>query len=198
MRKATILLVVGLAVVSGAATASAEEPDRSRKLQLALTVVPMAFGRFTSVPGGMKMTEDGAFAYGLDVAAGYEVLPGLSLGVAPQMLLHVKPKTDDGSAYKELDLLARLAYTFRLVDTLAIYAEALPGYSFLLPAGDGNSATGLVVAFGAGAMLDLGARAFALVGGGYQLGFQKVTFDGVTQDNRTKFVRLTIGGGVRF
>ena len=46
--------------------------------------------------------------------------------------------------------------------------------------------------------MDLGDRAFVNLGAGYQIGFQKVSQADLNLDNRTKYVRVVLGGGVRF
>ena len=56
--------------------------------------------------------------------------------------------------------MARLAYTFPVVETIGLYVEALPGYSTHQPAG-GTSAKGFVLAFGAGADMEITNRIFA-------------------------------------
>jgi len=157
----------------------------------------MALGRFISTPGGMRADQQAAFAAGAGISVGYEILPGLSVGLAPQYIYNVKVKDEAGSAAKELDAMARIAYTYTLTEGTGLYAEVLPGYSIILPP-DGSKPAGFVVAAGVGAILDMGEHAFANFGAGYQLGFQNVATDAGTSQTRTKFVRISIGGGYRF
>jgi opacity protein-like surface antigen len=168
----------------------------SRKFEVGLAFLPMALGKFTYSPGGSPKTVDAAFAYGAGLSISYQVLPGLFVGFAPQYTYNVKDKTSSDTA-KQLDLLARVAYAYRPVDTIAIYAEVLPGYSQILPPA-GITATGFVLAFGAGTAMDLSDRFFANVGLGYQMGFQNRAENGLSLETRTKFVRVALGGGVRF
>jgi len=157
----------------------------------------MVLGRFISTPGGMRSDQQAAFAYGGGFNINYEVLPGLSVGLAPQYIYNVKVKEDAGDAAKEVDGLLRIAYTHMVTEGTGLYVEALPGYSIILPP-DGSKPVGFVVAFGAGLNIDMSEHAFANFGAGYQLGFQNVATDAGTSETRTKFVRVSIGGGVRF
>ena len=183
-----------------ATEASASPPDAAaphRHFTVGLSLVPMALGRFISTPGGMRADQQAAFAYGGSLNINYEILAGLSVGLAPQYIYNVKVKEEAGDAAKEFDAMLRIAYTHTLVEGTGVYVEVLPGYSIILPP-NGSKPAGLVVAFGAGANIDLNERAFANFGTGYQLGFQNVSTDAGTSETRTKFVRITIGGGFRF
>ena len=45
--------------------------------------------------------------------------------------------------------------------------------------------------------MDLGDRAFVNLGAGYQLGYQTVSQVDMTLDNRTRYLRVVLGGGIR-
>jgi hypothetical protein len=209
MRKASTL--VGLTLIALAATARAQEsvpaaappaaaelPAPSpRRAQLGLSFMPMAVGKFISSTAAMTSTQDASFAFGVGVSASYVVWAGLSVGVAPQAIFNVQPKEGSIGAAKQYDLMARVAYTVSVVDTIAVYAEVLPGYSFILPPA-GERAQGPVVAFGAGGSMDLSDRTFLNLGVGYQIGYQKLPAVDANADARTKYVRVVLGGGVRF
>ena len=94
--------------------------------------------------------------------------------------------------------MARVAYELRPVDSIAVYAEVLPGYSRLVPSDDASPSSGLVVAFGLGCAADLTDRFFISLGAGYQLGFQNQPAGVRTHELRTKYVRVALSGGVRF
>jgi hypothetical protein len=182
--------------VAGDVTAAPLATPKARRFQLGLAFLPMAKGRFTASPGGTPKTVDAAFAYGVSLSASYEVLRGLWVGLAPQFTLNVKDKKSPDVA-KELDILARVAYAYRPVDTITVYAEVLPGYSLILPPG-GGVAKGFVVAFGAGTAMDFTDRYFANIGLGYQIGYQNRMEESTKLQTRTSYVRVTLGGGVRF
>ena len=56
----------------------------------------------------------------------------------------------------------------------------------------------LVLAIGAGCAMDMTDRFFINIGAGYQIGFQSQD-EGIHQmELRTRYVRLAMGGGVKF
>jgi hypothetical protein len=221
MRKASTL--IGLMLVALGASARAEEvapapppppavvapiPDtappapRPRRIKVGLSFLPMGIGKITEPVGGTSIEGDALLAYGVGLSASFRVIAGLELGIAPQIVYNVNYKTYPSpivapSAGKETDLMARVAYTFPIVETIGLYVAALPGYSSITQPGT-KSASGFVLAFEGGAEMALTDRIFANLGGGYQLGFQSVTVSGTKLDDRTKYVRLNLGGGVRF
>jgi hypothetical protein len=182
-----------------AAPAAAPPP---RRIAIGLSLLPMAVGKFTTPVGAMETTGDASFAYGVGLSASILLIRGLSVGLAPQVIYNVQDKVNPSQlaapgAAKEYDLMARVAYAFPIVDTIALYLEVLPGYSLIIqPAA--NTSKGLVLGFGGGVTMDLTDRIFANLGIGYQVGFQKVLQGDMDADNRTKYVRVALGGGVRF
>jgi hypothetical protein len=193
--------VVALILVALAGTADAQDvtnpPARTARREVSVSLLPMGLGKFTSQPGGMTKTEDAAFNYGLALQAGYVVLPGLTLGLAPQVSFNVKPKVPGGNGGQEIDLMARAAYTRQIVESIALFVEVLPGYSLIRPS-PGDMSTGLVLAFGAGTMMELSDRAFATFGLGYQAGFQNLPAKDGSGEARARYVRVAIGVGTRF
>jgi hypothetical protein len=161
----------------------------------------MEMGKYTySDSFTSTVSAEAYFAYGFALSAGYEILPGLSVGFAWQLIFGVQPKPSDTAnpgAASEYDYMARVAYAYRLVDTISVYAEVLPGYSEINPPGVTQS-TGFVVAFGAGCAIDMTDRFFINVGGGYQMGFQSQTSGIHELQLRSKYVRVALGGGVKF
>jgi hypothetical protein len=183
-----------VAVAPLAAPAASE----ARKLHVGLSFLPMGMGKYIYSPDTMSTVKsDAAFAYGFGLSAGYEILPRLVVGVAPQVIFNVKEKSPEivSDPVLEYDLLARVAYVFPVVDGTSIYAEVLPGYSVIM--NDAGS-KGVVVAFGLGANIDLSERVFVSLAAGYQMGFQSWSKEMNTFQTRTRFVRMAIGGGVRF
>ena len=92
--------------------------------------------------------------------------------------------------------MARVAYTFPVVETIGLYVGRSPGYSII--GLSGASAKGFVLAFDGGVDMGITDRIFANIGAGYQLGFQSVTEVDGKFDARTRYVRVNLGGGVRF
>ena len=174
------------------------------KMQVGIAFLPMLLGKEGAGTSGDDTWSDMSPAYGIGLSFGYNVIPGLSVGVAPQVLLHVKPK-DASKSMMEYDLMARIAYAYTVIPKLAVYAEVLPGYSIVsLPSGTTYmgekppSPKGFVIGFGAGAAYDVTDQFFVNLGVGYQMGFQKMSVAGSTNDVKTKFLRIALGGGMKF
>jgi len=221
MRKASTL--IGLTLVALGAGARAEEiapaaaappaivapiPDAAppapspQRIKVGLSFLPMAIGKLTTPIGGTPTKGDASFAYGFGLSASYRIIAGLELGIAPQIIYNVNYKTYPSDlmappASKETDLMARVAYTFPIVEATGLYVAALPGYS-IITLDDGSSAKGLVLAFDGGVEMSVTDRIFANLGGGYQIGFQSLTISGMKLDTRTRYVRVNLGGGFRF
>jgi hypothetical protein len=227
MRKAsTLVALLGLTSVGIAATAQAQEPipmtgmavppappPPKKKTELVLSFLPMGLGSFTGVPGGMNVTADASFAYGLGVSVRYTLVPGLSVGFSPQAIFNVEPKDQNELPWpvsREFDFFARVAYTVPVAETIRLYAEFMPGYSLIWPS-SGDSPKGFVIEAGVGCAMDLTDKVFVDLGAGYQWGFQSLLLKGqpdpmmmnkkgpdVTVDARTKYLRVALGVGWRF
>jgi len=187
------------------APAAAAAPES--KMQIGVAFLPMLMGKMGAGPSGDDTWSDLKLAYGVGLSFSYNVIAGLSVGIAPQALFAVKPKDGGGDAITEYDIMARIAYAYSVIPALAVYAEALPGYSILsLPDSltmmgeKPDSPKGFVVGFGAGAAYDITDQFFANVGVGYQMAFQKTKTPGENEDYdmRTKFLRIAVGGGMKF
>jgi hypothetical protein len=171
------------------------------RFRIGLSFLPLGLGKFTTPINAEPTQGDASFAYGVGLSASVRVIAGLSLGIAPQIISNVNYKAYPGdltapSAVRETDLMGRLAYTFPIVQTIDLYVAALPGYSII--GLSGGSAKGLVLAFEGGVDMGITDRIFVNLGAGYQLGFQSVTEVEGKFDARTRYVRLNLGGGVRF
>jgi hypothetical protein len=180
---------------------AAPPPSRPSRFRIGLSFLPMGLGKLTTPINATPTQGDASFAYGVGLSASVRVIAGLSLGIAPQLITNVKYKAYPGdlvapSPVKETDLMARVAYTFPVVETIGLYVAVLPGYSTI--ALSGGSASGFVVAFEGGVDMGITDHIFANIGGGYQLGFQSVTEIEGKFDARTRYARVDLGGGVRF
>ncbi len=181
------------------AVALTPDPEASQhKFQVGLAFLPMALGKWTNSPNPLTtVTTDAAFAYGLGLSVGYQVIPHLVVGLAPQAIFNVKEKaaTPPVPAVREYDLMARVAGEIQVVEGTMVYAEVLPGYSLVTT---DSGPKGFVIAFGLGAAMQMTDRIFVNVGGGYQIGYQKWASGANTLTTSTKYIRVALGGGVRF
>jgi opacity protein-like surface antigen len=192
---------------AGAAAEPAASP--ASKMQLGIAFLPMVLGKLTAGASNDNSTYDISTAYGIGLSFGYNVIAGLSVGIAPQVLFGLTAK-DDVSGYemisseKEFDIMARIAYAYPVIPKLTVYGELLPGYSIVtydksIMGSTPPKPKGLVLAIGAGAAFDVTDLFFVNLAVGYQLGFQKTSPEGSdTQDVKTRFLRIALGGGVRF
>lgn len=158
------------------------------KMQLGLNLLPMFLGKTKTDLGDADLK----IAYGVGVSFGYQVIPGLSVGVAPQALFNVKAKDGDADAAKQYDLMARVAYTYAVIPNLGVYAEVLPGYSIISPK-SGDSSKGFALAGGVGALYDLNEQLYLNLSVGYEYGMQKV--NGAKFGD--SFLRIGVGAGVK-
>jgi hypothetical protein len=191
----------GTAAAEPTAPAAAAAPEK--KIQVGVAFLPMLLGSIGTGNSGDDSWGDMSPAYGVGLSFGYKVIAGLSVGVAPQFLFHVKDKNKSDSS-AEYDIMARIAYEYAVIPRLAVYAEFLPGYSIIsLPSSvtflgeKPPSPKGFVLDFGAGAAFDITDQFFVNLGIGYQMGWQN-TSGGGGQDYKTRFLRIALGGGVKF
>jgi hypothetical protein len=191
-----------------AAAAPAAASDT--KFEAGIAFLPMLLGKMKVSGAGGSATSDLAFAYGVAPVFGYAVIPGLTVGIAPQFIFNVKPKGESSSA-TEYDFMARIAYAYPVIPKLTAGLEILPGYSMIsLPSeaknvGQGvtlSNPKGFVMAFGATAAMDITDMIFVNLGIGYQMGFQSASASAggrsASGDVKTSFLRIAVGGGVRF
>jgi len=185
-----------------AATAPAAEAPPApveRKLQVGLSFLPMGMGKYIYSPDTVSapIKSDALFAYGVGLSAGYEIIPHLVVGVAPQVIFNIVEKAPEiaSDPVRQYDLLARIAYVLPVVAGTSVFAEALPGFSVIT--NDAGS-KGFVMALGLGASVDVSERVFVSLAGGYQVGFQSWKADNNTFQTRTRYVRAALCAGMKF
>jgi opacity protein-like surface antigen len=176
------------------------------RVQVGVALLPMLLGKVATGPSGNNTSSNLDSAYGVGLAIGCRIVDGLSVGVAPQVVFHLSSKDSAGysviDSEKEYDLLGRIAYAYTVVPKLDVYAEVLPGYAIvtynqIILGVQTPNAKGFVLGGGLGAAFAITDRLFANAGVGYQQGFQKS--EGLSHmDVKTKFLRIALGGGVKF
>jgi opacity protein-like surface antigen len=228
MRRAILLSGLTLFALAGSARAQDESPTPEAaaeaaptaeeapppaaavapesKFRVGIAVLPMLMGKGGGGDTGDITWGDLKTAYGVGLSFGYKVIAGLSVGIAPQILLNVKGKENDPyDASKEWDVMARIAYEYTVIPKLDVYGELLPGYSIIQLASGRSYAgvapsnpKGFVIGFGAGAAYDVTDQFYANLGIGYQMGFGSFSTEMGDQAFRTKFLRIALGGGMKF
>ena len=208
-------LIVGLLLFVSASAARAQgdeqltpvaEPTVAPRVQVGVAFLPMVLGKVATGPSGHSTSSNLDASYGVGLSIGYRILSGLSVGIAPQVVFHLSSKDYGGypviESEKEYDLMARIAYAYTVIPKLDIYAEVLPGYAIvtynqIILGVQSPNAKGIVLGGGVGAAFAITDRLFVNAGVGYQLGFQKVSY--IRDDDvKTKFLRIALGGGVKF
>ena len=181
----------------------AAEAPPPRWIELGLSFLPMGRGKITEPNGGTDATDDARLAYGVGLSGTFPVWAGFRAGLAPQAIYDVSYKVNPAGngiplppTSTEYDLFARLEYEFSLADGIALYANALPGYSFISNPGR-STAKGAVLVLGGGASMDMSERFFLDLGAGYQLGYQSANCEAQTREYRTQYLRVTLGVGFR-
>jgi len=161
----------GLAHAQGMTESAAAEPKIWLGGHLGLS--PIGTLKATAKGNGNEISDsvDTATAFELGAQFDLHVLPFLSVGLAPAVLLHVKGQDDTDSA-SELDLPLRVTAGGNVMPQLRIYGFVAPGYTILFPPADsmGNSdrLSGFMVGFGGGVGFKVAPR-FAVTG---ELGYQ--------------------------
>jgi hypothetical protein len=141
---------------------------------------PVGTLKATAKANGNEASNSVDTATAFEVGAHFDVkiMPFLSVGLAPAVLLHVKGQDDTDSA-SQLDLPLRVTAGGNVMPQLRIYGFVAPGYTILFPPADqmGNSdrLSGFMVGFGGGVGFHVAPR-FAVTGElGYQFRFPSET-----------------------
>ncbi len=176
-------------------TATTTAPEAARpdsKMRIALNVVPMPFlGKLKASGGGIDISSDAAFAFGVMPIFDYSINPNFFVGLGPMYTFNVKGKDSTGDAAKEIDIMLRVGGGTPVADKVQVYGYLSPGYSIISPP-TGDSAKGFVVGAHAGGMMDVTPTAFVNAELGYQMGFQSVS----GFDFRTSFFQIGLGAGM--
>jgi hypothetical protein len=192
---------------------SRESERASKHVSLGAQVDLLPYGKISGGSDSNTINEDAAFAYGVAANLDFHLNRYLSIGLSPRMIFNVTTKDQDADqedqdALKQFDARVRVKGEFPLGQALDLYGYVAPGYSWIL-ANDNtfgpvhvNDATGLVVAFAAGAAIDLTPSFFLNGEVSYQLGFQKSNasvgpIDG-DFDFKSDYLSVGLGAGARF
>jgi hypothetical protein len=185
------------ALIASAGAASAEGVHASAGF------VTATAGTMTVEVGPDSADFDLKTAFGVAAAVDYDVLPFLSVGIAPRLFFGVKPSDEvfeNSDAAKILDLRARVTGFHEVAPKLTLFGYFAPGYSLMMSADDsedgGSDPKGLVVGVGGGANYAVTPQIFVGADVGYQLGFQKgtvVNSEGAEIDADAGIRYLTVG-----
>jgi hypothetical protein len=213
----TTTLVASLAAPAfaddGDPQVSRETERAQKRVSLGAQVDLLPYGKISGGTDSTTIDEDAAFAYGVAANLDFHLNRFLSIGLSPRMIFNVTTKNqdagqEDSDALKQFDARLRVKGEFPLGQMLDLYGYVAPGYSWILADDNSfgpvhvNDATGLVVAFAAGAAIDLTPSFFLNGEVSYQLGFQQSNasvgpIDG-DFDFKSNYLSVGLGAGARF
>jgi hypothetical protein len=180
-----------------AAVATGATPAKKGSVAVQLELLPSGTLTLSGAGDDVSNDTDTAFALGGNLA--FAVHPNFSIGFAPRIIFGVQGEGGTETA-KEFDLRARAELHGAIAPNAQVFGFVAPGYSFLVMPSDfpADDPSGLVVAFGAGASVDVTPQVFLTGEIGYQVGFQSTSFQGTDVDVTTDFLHLGVGAGTRF
>jgi Outer membrane protein beta-barrel domain len=213
--KTRIALAFGIASSLIASSAFAEDIVGStgveKKLRLGAQVDVLPGGTLDAKAQNFDKSFDLTTAYGIGLNFDYDVLPWLSVGLAPRYILNILPEDagKDDKAIEQWDLRGRVTAHFPVIDKLQAYGFAAPGYSIIHDPNENDpeapdDPSGFVVAFGGGATYDITPSIYLAGEVGYQLGFQSTSIknplngSSIDMDVTTNFLHIGLGAGARF
>jgi opacity protein-like surface antigen len=183
----------------GIGDAAAHKLSASAQFEL----LPAGSGKTTV--NGESMSRDAAVAYGITAMFDYAINPYFSVGVAPRLMLNVKPSDAAAGedADKEVDLRARITGHLPVHPGLDVYASVMPGYSIALVSQQGmDNATGFGLAGAVGATYNVTPSMFVGAEVGYQRAFfsqeQTILDQKITADTALSYLHIGLGAGARF
>lgn len=193
----SIVLLALAAAVAGPGLAHAQGMTESApRVWLGGHLGLSPIGTFKAELLGVNGSVDAATAFEIGGRVEVAVLPFLSLGLAPSLLLHVR-STEASNSGSLLDLPLRVAVGGDVAPKIRVYGFAAPGYTILFPPADamGNTThpSGFMIGFGGGVGVRVAPR-FALAGElGYQFRFlsETETVGGQPVDVSAQFNYLT-------
>jgi len=170
--------VVAAIVAPGLAHAQGMTESHDAKLWLGGHLGLSPIGTLKAEALGTSASVDAATAFEIGGRAEYQIMPLLSIGFAPSIMLNVKAKDADNSS-SQLDLPLRIVAGGDVAPKIRLYGFAAPGYTIMFPPSDsmGNTThpSGFMIGFGGGVGYRVAPR-FSLNGElGYQFRFVSET-----------------------
>lgn len=198
-----VFVVVGAVVAPGLAHAQATEEasatataEPDAKIWLGGHVGVSPVGTIKAEVLDMTVENDTEVAFEIGAHFDYRVMPFLSVGLAPAVILNIKGENATDSA-SQLDLPLRIAGGANVFPKLRLYGFAQPGYSILFPPSDDSGETrhpsGFMIGFGAGAGFHVAPR-LAITGEiGYHLRFLSDSEQGVELTFQDNYLTFSLG-----
>ena len=177
----------------GPGPAATTEPIPSRWMGLGFALIPS--GTLKAEANGQSDSTGMASAYGIELTANRFFDSGFALVVAPRFLSGIKASDATESA-NQLDLRIGLGYAIPLSPGLSGMGVVGGGWSMIFPPDDGSGESytpmGPILGFGAGVSYLIAPRMALNASLGYQVGFHKVTINGVTGTLSDDLIDMTV------
>ena len=188
--------VLSITVLATARSAAADSiADDGSKLRLSADVDLYPTGNI-DIGGTPDISGSTAFAYGVGVAADYQLNRNIFIGVAPRIIFNVTSSDNSGdNAGTDYDLRARIGAGFGVAPKLRVYGYVAPGYS-IITGSNQNADNGFTLGIAAGASYAINSTTHAYGELGYSFGFQSTTDTGGTGDTidvHVDFFHLAFG-----
>lgn len=130
------------------------------------------------IPGEESLSQDLDPSYGVAALIGYDVLPSLTVALAPGALFDVGYSNDGegwSEEFTELDLAVRITGRLPVGRGVELQLHLAPGYSWVLPSEENITPRGWIIGLGGGVSVPVSSR-FTIVGEvGKTYGYQGVT-----------------------
>lgn len=198
----TALTSTALAEEAGSVSASA-----SSKMRVQAQVEMLPVGDVEIGVDDQSQSYDAELAYGISAAFDYAVTPYLSVGVAPRLVLNVRPdgsEFEDDDAGKQLDLRARVLAHLPVAPKLEVFGSLTPGYSIaMFDDGEIDDPKGFSIGGALGATYDVNPAMYLTGEVGYTKAFTSAdimvapgqSFDA---DLDLSYLHVGLGAGTRF
>jgi len=154
-------------------------------------------GSFNEDDGmGSTVSSDLAMAYALNAIVEYQLSPLISIGLNPRYVFNVIPSDATGDAASMLDLRARVSAGQDVAPQIRVYGFAAVGWSIIYPPSSAMSSvnsSGPTATGGAGVSYAVNPRLRMFGEGGYEVGFQSISQNGVSVDAKAQYLELNVG-----
>lgn len=192
-----------LIMLAALVSTSAQAQENARRTSAGVVLQFNPVGKVKASVGNLNLSADTEPSFAIAPFIDHRVHPNFQLGFSPRFTFNIKGEDSDGESAEQLDLMARATALIPAGTSADFYVMLAGGYSVLLlddsDTNDGfDNPSGFIVDIGTGARIDLNPSLFAVLGVGYQIGFQDETVAGLDVDFTTRFLHLDAGLGGRF
>jgi len=193
--------VVGVVAPGSARAQEVAVPAAGPKMWVGGQVGVSPIGTLKAEVQGTSLSADTATAFEIGGRFEYQVMPLVSIGIAPALRFNIKGKDDTDSA-SQLDVPLRITVGGDVAPAIRVYGFAAPGYTFLFPPkdpdGNSNNASGFMIGIGGGVGYRVAPK-FMLSGElGYQFRFPSGSIQGIDVSYQDNYLTFAVGAAAGF